>query len=105
MMYSLCRYTPALTEPSEIAEWRAERRIGVTLFIALCGFFAAAFFLSRSYVIVLYILAAMVVGQYTLVSGRHPDLPRFRLGSDIGRWLAVSIGSIVALYVIVKVLL
>jgi O-antigen ligase len=48
MMYSLCRYTPALTEPSEIAEWRAERRIGVTLFIALCGFFAAAFFLSRS---------------------------------------------------------
>jgi putative inorganic carbon (HCO3(-)) transporter len=105
MMYLLCRYAPALTEPSEIAEWRAERRIGMTLFIALCGFFAAAFFLSRSYVIVLYILAAMVVADYALVSRRHPDLPRFRISSDIVRWLVISTGSIAALFVIVKVLL
>ncbi|MEO8011158.1 MAG: O-antigen polymerase, partial [Dokdonella sp.] len=57
------------------------------------------------YVILLYLLAALVLGHYTGVRGRYPDLPRFELSRDLVRWPVLAVASIVGLYVLVKVLL
>ncbi|ANB17166.1 O-antigen ligase family protein [Dokdonella koreensis] len=85
--------------------WAAERKLALTLLLSLFGFFAAAFFLSRSYIILLYLLAAVVVGYYAGARQRYPDLPTFDLGKDLVLWPLVSVASIVFLYVLVKVML
>ena len=84
---------------------RAEQALSLTLFCALCGFFTAAFFLSRSYNIMLYTLAAIVVGHYASLRKRHDTLPRFTLSASGWRWLPISLMVIAALYVLVAVLL
>lgn len=87
------------------AEWQEDRAIAMTLLLSLSGFFAAAFFLSRSYVVILYLLAALVVGHYSGMQARYAGLPRFRLEHDMLRWPLWSLAGTVGLYVVVKVLL
>lgn len=105
MMLAVLRHTPEHADASASAAWKVERSLAQTLLLAQVGFFAAAFFLSRSYVILLYLLAALVLGHYTGVRGRYPDLPRFELSRDLVRWPVLAVASIVGLYVLVKVLL
>src|SRR5690606_10865779 len=69
-----------------ISEWRDDRAITLTLLLSLTGFFVAAFFLSRSYVIILYLLVAMVVAHYLRVRETYPSLPAFSLDKDLVRW-------------------
>jgi thiosulfate reductase cytochrome b subunit len=77
----------------------------MTLLLSLCGMFAAAFFLSRSYTVVLYLLAAVVVGYYVGARKRFPELPKLGLGDGWWRWLPVAAASIVGLFVLVSVLM
>lgn len=81
------------------------RAIAMTLLLSLIGFFIAAFFLSRSYVIILYLLTALVVAHYADIRRDDPDLPRYQLADDALLWPAVGVGSAVFLYIVVKVLL
>lgn len=105
MMYALYRYDPKPTNPEAARSWANERAIGTTLLLTLCGLFCAAFFLSRTYVIILYFFAAMVVGEYSGASQRFPGLPVFRLGADATRIVVTSVGAIIALYLITRILL
>lgn len=105
MPLAVLRMQRAPVDPATDAAWAAERRMASTLFLSLCGFFAAAFFLSRSYIILLYLLAALVVGYYAGARQRYPDLPVFDLRKDLVLWPLLSVASIVFLYVLVKVLL
>ena len=86
----------------EAAEGRA---IAMTLLLSLVGFYTTAFFLSRSYVVVLYLLAALVVALYLDLRRRDPWLPDFALGRDALLWPIVSVGGVIGLYVLVKILL
>ena len=90
---------------AEDRQARAEQALSLTLFCALCGFFMAAFFLSRSYNIMLYTLAAIVVGHYASMRKRHDVLPRFTLAVSGWRWLPIALVVVAALYVLVAVLL
>jgi putative inorganic carbon (hco3(-)) transporter len=81
------------------------RAIAMTLLLSLVGFFVSAFFLSRSYVIILYLLAALVVAHYADIRRDDPGLPQFALGNDAILWPAVGVGSAIFLYIVVKVLL
>jgi putative inorganic carbon (HCO3(-)) transporter len=81
------------------------RAIAMTLLLSLIGFFTAAFFLSRSHVIILYLLLALVVAHYADIRRDDPDLPRFALADDMLLWPAVGLGSAIFLYIVVKVLL
>jgi O-antigen ligase len=92
-------------ENSERHEWSAERGVALTLLLSLCGTYAAAFFLSRSYTIVIYLLAALVVGHFVGVRRRYPELPGFSLVSDGWRWLPVALVSIMLLFIVVTLLL
>lgn len=92
-------------DEADVAAWFEDRSIAFTLFLALCGFFTAAFFLSRSYVVVLYLLAALVVAHYTAMRSRNAALPAFGLQHDLVRWPLLAVGGVVGLYLMVKVLL
>lgn len=99
------RETDADGNDATAAEWQEDRAIAMALLLSLSGFFAAAFFLSRSYVVILYLLAALVVGHYSGMQARYAGLPRFRIGHDLLRWPLWSMAGVVGLYVTVKVLL
>ncbi|KRF02131.1 O-antigen polymerase [Frateuria sp. Soil773] len=110
MMLALLRHAPApgpeqAQESPQAAAWREDRAIALALLLSLCGLFAAAFFLSRSYMIVLYLLTAVVAGHYIGAQQRHPALPSFRLSADWWRWVPATVGGIAGLYVLVAVLL
>lgn len=99
-------------DEAELDEWneaavvhQEDRILAFTLLLSLTGFFTCAFFLSRSYVVVLYLLAAMAVAHYGSMQMRAPDMPRFRFERDLLLWPAIALISVVGLYVLVKILL
>ena len=107
MMHAVYRREQAgtlVTGNEGLAAYRG-RGIALALLISLSGFFAAAFFLSRSYVILLYLLAAVVVGHYAQVRRLDPSLPAFSPASQAIRWLAMTVAAIIALYIVMRVLL
>lgn len=106
MMTTLLNHQPEWSPgQGEASEWPAELALSLTLLCALSGFFAAAFFLSRSYNIMLYTLAAIVVAQYMGARQRHPTLPLFSLSTSGLRWLPIAIAAIMGLFLTVAVLL
>jgi len=106
MMWLIVRYRPdATTEPEAYAQWQEERPLALTLLITLCGMFTTAFFLSRSYMIVLYLIIAMVVGYYVGIRQRLPGIEVHHLTRGWWRWVPAAMGSIAGLYVLVAVLL
>ncbi|MBP6799059.1 MAG: O-antigen polymerase, partial [Luteimonas sp.] len=84
--------------------WTRERRLAMTLLISQVGFYACAFFLSRSYVILLYILLGLVTGWYAGARERWAGLPAFRFRSDWFKWCVLSVVSVIVLWVVVKIL-
>lgn len=106
MMLTVMRHQPDLAaEPAQASQWQGERSIAFTLLLSLYGLFAAAFFLSRSYTVVMYLLIAVVVGHYVGARQRWPGLPMLRLSDHWLRWLMASVGSIIALYILTALLL
>jgi hypothetical protein len=82
-----------------------DRAIAGALLLSLAGFFAAAFFLSRSYVLLLYLLAALAVGHYVGFA-RRVELPASAVrAGDWLRWPALAFASVVFLFLVVRVLL
>lgn len=88
-----------------LAQWRTDRALTFSLLLSLCGFFTSAFFLSRSYVVILYVLVALVVANYTRLRREYPSLPVLSLEKDLFRWPVYGLAGVVALYTMVKVLL
>jgi putative inorganic carbon (HCO3(-)) transporter len=106
MVLAVLRHQPEpATDPAHARDWADERAMALTLFLSLCGLFAAAFFLSRSYMIVLYLIIAMVTGYYVGARQRVPDLRGFSLSEGWWRWVPTSMGSIVGLYALTAVLM
>lgn len=105
MMITMVQHTPAVEGPEAAASWARWQAKALTLLLSLVAFFAAAFFLSRSYLVVLYLLAGLVVGCYTGARDEFPSLPRPNPMDMPLRWMAIVVGSIVGLWLITKVLL
>jgi hypothetical protein len=77
----------------------------MTLLLSLSGWLATAFFLSRSYAVVLYLLTALVVAAYANARRQFSSLPGFDLGRDWVRLAGIAAMTVVGLYVVVRVLL
>lgn len=106
MMFAILRHQPDLGgDAIRLRGWQEDRVYANTLLLAQCGFVAAAFFLSRSYTVVLYLLEAIVVGHYLGVRRRFPELRAFSLTAEGWRWLPIAAASIVVLFIVVAVLL
>ena len=89
----------------EKAEWDEYRKIARTYLYTMLGFFSCAFFLSRSYNILLFILCALCVALYQSARGRWPQFASIQFGGIAGRIFAFEIGSIVFMFILVKILL
>jgi putative inorganic carbon (HCO3(-)) transporter len=105
MLVVLRRRPDAVNEPEQFARWEAERPLTLTLLLSMCGMFACAFFLSRSYMVVLYLILAMVTGYYIGMRKDMSWLPELNLGHGGWRWVPAAMGSIAGLYVLVAILL
>ncbi|WP_267225804.1 O-antigen ligase family protein [Dyella silvae] len=105
MMAAALRYKPAADNTEAMDAWRLERPLALTLLLSLCGMFTTAFFLSRSYMIVLYLILAVVTGYYIGARQRLPGLRLFTLHDGGWRWVPAAMGSIAGLFVLVAVLL
>jgi O-antigen ligase len=106
MMLKIVRHQrPKDADPAMEASWVTERQMALALLLSLCGMFAAAFFLSRSYMVVLYLIAAMVAGYYVGARRRWPELPAYRLSEGGWRWVPMGACSVFALFILVAVLL
>lgn len=88
-----------------VEQWQRDRAIALVLLISLVGFAATAFFLSRSYVILLYLLAAVVVAHSTAVRERFPAIPGFSLGGELPRWVVLTCMATAGFYLVVRLLL
>ncbi|SDF57383.1 O-antigen ligase family protein [Dyella sp. 333MFSha] len=106
MMLTIVRHVRVPGKDAAVeADWATERQMALTLLLSLCGLFASAFFLSRSYMIVMYLIAAMVAGHYVGARRRWPELPFFRLSDGGWRWVPAAMGTIAGFFVLVAVLL
>lgn len=96
-----------LDVPDEVAlaDWQRDKALTLAFFMSLTGFFTAAFFLSRSYVVILYLLVALVVAHYSRMRQTYPSLPQFTLSKDVIRWPIYAVIGVIGLYLTVKVLL
>ena len=96
-----------LEVPDDLAikQWRIDRALTLSLLLSLSGFFTSAFFLSRSYVVILYVLVALVVANYSRLRKEYPSLPEFSLARDMLRWLVYGVIGVIGTIVMVKVLL
>lgn len=92
-------------DPAQVRAWFEDRAIALTLLLSLTGCFVSAFFLSRSYVVILYLLTALVVAHYSSMRQQDVELPAFALQADVVRWPLYALGGVVGLYIVVKVLL
>lgn len=92
-------------DPAMASEWRQDRAVAIALMLAFCGFVVSAFFLSRTYVVILYVFAGLVVAHYSTMRNRYPFLPEFSLMRNLALWPIVSAIGAVALYIVVRVLL
>jgi len=88
-----------------VAGWRDDRALTLTLLLSLVGYFVSAFFLSRSYVIILYLLVALIVANYVRMRGTYSSLPAYSLDKDLVRWPIIAVLWVIGLYVMVKLLL
>lgn len=85
--------------------WQDELALAKALFLSLVGFTVAAFFLSRSYSMVLFVLCALSVGHYQGVRSRFNEIYDVRLTDHFGQWLSLTIASVIGLFITVKILL
>ncbi|WP_298577928.1 O-antigen ligase family protein [uncultured Luteimonas sp.] len=104
MPVMVLRLPAKMEDPQHQVLWTEERRMAMTLLIAMVGFFACAFFLSRSYVILLYILLGLVTGWYGGAQERWGGLPAFSVQRDWFKWCVLAVGSAIVLWIVVKVL-
>lgn len=105
MMVRILRHVPELADDEDALEWQRDRTIAMTLLVSLVGYASTAFFLSRSYVMLPYLLAALVVAHFTGVRERFPDIRPFHLSQDLLRWLLLGCVAVVGFYVMLKILL
>lgn len=105
MMLTILRHKPQLADARAAVTWGTERAIALTLLLSLSGCIATAFFLSRSYAIVLYLLAALVVAVYANARRQFPSLPEFNLGHDLPRLVSSAVVAVIMLYAVVRILL
>jgi O-antigen ligase len=86
-------------------EWDAHRKIADVLLYALVGYAATAFFLSRSYVILLFMLVGMTAALHQTTLRRWPTYPAVTFRENFRLLVTVEIASVAFFFVLVKVLL
>lgn len=75
------------------------------LFFSFVGFLTTSFFLSRSYVVFLYIFIGLACGLFYRAKKEAPEIIDIISGKNIGKLMLFSLFSLIGLYVIIIILL
>lgn len=106
MLFRLGRMPPPEnTDASLQAEWHEHRRLGLILIYSFVACLSASFFLSRSYVVILYLVLAMIVGLYQSARRRFGGLPGFEIRLIWKRLVQLEVATIFLLWFTTRVLL
>lgn len=99
--------TPPVTgaSPEQAANWELIRENARTLWYGYVGGLVSAFFLSRSYVVILYLHIALIVAIYQLARVERPDFAAITWSERKGSLLMFTVGSVVGLWLLTRVLL
>lgn len=96
---------PEGTDAAGLAAWHEHQRLARILLYSMTGCLTAAFFLSRTYVVFLYLLIAMIVGLYQSARRHHGALPSLALKTMAKKLLLLEFVSIVLLWLTTRLLL
>ena len=99
--------TPAAVGASaeQVAQWELIRENARTLWYGYIGGLVSAFFLSRSYVVILYLHIALIVALYQMARVQRPDFPAITWSQRKGKLLMMCIGSVVGMWLLTRILL
>lgn len=99
--------TPAAPGASaeQVAQWELIRENARTLWYGYVGGLVSAFFLSRSYVVILYLHIALIVALYQMARVQRPDFAAITWSQRKGKLLMMCIGSVVGMWLLTRVLL
>jgi putative inorganic carbon (hco3(-)) transporter len=86
-------------------EWPDVQAAATTLAYSLLGTVVTAFFLSRSYVGIFYMLMAMIVALHTMARVRWPGMAAFHTGKTFGTLIGIELASVMLLWLLTRVLL
>jgi hypothetical protein len=89
----------------ELETWPNVWECSRTLWYGYLGGLVAMYFLSRSYVTILYVHMALIVAMYQLARTYRPDIEVVSFADRWGRLLMLSLGSAFGLWVITIILL
>ena len=95
---------PAEAAAAQVS-WAEVQLAARMLTYSLIGTMTAAFFLSRSFVVFLYLLFGLIIGIFQMSRDRWPDLEPVRLGNMVGLIGLMMVGSIVFLWALTRLLL
>ena len=107
MVYRIARVPTEPTPPAPKDDkngWVRYQKISRTYLLSMIGFIICAFFLSRSYVILLIILCALCVAVYQSVRRKWPTFAPITIRGALGGILAFQFGSILLIYLMVRIL-
>lgn len=96
---------PAVSEADNRAAWLEVHEAMRFLWFGFTAALVAIFFLSRSYVAILYIHMALITAMYQLARKYKPDLPLLKFSEWWGRLLGLAIGSAFGLWLLTAILL
>jgi hypothetical protein len=104
---TLARRIPAAADERDARRptWAEIQGAAAALSYACIGALVAAFFLSRTYVVFLYLLIALVVAVHQMARRHWPAYPPVAIGPLLGRFFALSMASIAGLWLLTRVLL
>jgi hypothetical protein len=95
---------PFYERKSAVLDKAETNRLGYCLLLSLTGFLAAGWFLSRAFVMTLFLLGGMAEVVYEMALRRGMTPPRLSLGRVLIYSVGLMIGSLTLVYVTVRIL-
>jgi hypothetical protein len=89
----------------EVESWPEVHEGMRTLWYGLVGGLVSMFFLSRSYVTILYVHIALIVAMYQLARTYRPDIEELTFSDRWGRLVTFAFGSVIVLWLVTMILL
>lgn len=90
-------------EDLEVIDKAEVIRLGRLLLLSMTGFFVTGWFLSRSFVLTLYLLGGMVEVVYEMALRRNMVPPRLRFGRTAPYSAGLAAGLILLMYVMLRI--
>lgn len=83
-------------------EMKSESALCITCFYSLCGFAMTAFFLTRNFFIIFYMVVGISIASYARLIRANDNQPLFEPKSAIKKIILVALSILIFIYIILK---